>query len=207
MIEVVRYVAIFFLFAGASGAVVLFRPQIRTGDGSGKGPAASFPGCGSARSDGRRPAVCLSARAFLGRSGFCGYCFYRFDRHDTYVACVRYVYPEFRYGKRPIACRGADAQGFRIENHAGVFRYAGRTGAARPQLSAAQRRTLYSRVGGTRGESMARRVGEDRSGARPAYGAAKQGGAACQRLPLYARFGPYGDALRDPGRLYARVFQ
>lgn len=64
MIEVVRYVAIFFLFAGASGAVVLFRPQIRTGDGSGKGPAASFPGCGSARSDGRRPAVCLSARAF-----------------------------------------------------------------------------------------------------------------------------------------------
>ena len=57
------------------------------------------------------------------------------------------------------------------------------------------------------GESMARRVGEDRSGARPAYGAAKQGGAACQRLPLYARFGPYGDALRDSGQLYARVFQ
>lgn len=56
-----------------------------------------------------------------------------------------------------------DAQGFRIENHAGVFRYAGRAGAARSQLSAAQRRTLYSRVGGSRGESMARRVGEDRS--------------------------------------------
>lgn len=87
--------------------------------------------------------ICAS---ILGRSGFCGYRFYRFDRHDTYVACVRYVYPEFRYGKRPIACRGADAQGFRIENHAGVFRYAGRAGAARSQLSAAQRRTLYSRV-------------------------------------------------------------
>lgn len=37
--------------------------------------------------------------------------------------------------------------------------------------------------------------------------ALQTGWAACQRLPLYARFGPYGDALRDPGRLYARVFQ
>lgn len=32
-------------------------------------------------------------------------------------------------------------------------------------------------------------------------------GLPANDVPLYARFGPYGDALRDPGRLYARVFQ
>ena len=174
----------------------------------GRGPAARLPAARASGAAHARRTARLPPSALLGRLRLRRHALPRPGRYVRHVRDLRAV----RHGAvgpsgGPCADGLAHAPRRRVAPDARLLLDAGRRGAARSQFAAAQRRVLHSRPSGATGRALVRRVRAHRAGVRPEDGDAEPCRAACQRFPLYARFGSRRNAVRAGGRVRAALRQ
>ena len=153
--------------------------------------AAGLPSGARSRADVARRAARLPSVALLGQLRFFGHALPRSGRH---AAARRGLCPlcgaDLRPPERPGADRFAHAPRLGVAPHARLLRHAGRRGAARPQLAAAQRRVLHPRAAGRARRPVVRRIRAAGPGVCPEDGDAEPRGAAGQRFHLRADHRP-----------------